>query len=111
MGERATLLELAERCEQAKGPDTLLNVDIRAACFPNGGPPKLLRDFTASLDAALSLVPKGWQFIIDSDGCHCRMTRRGVDVVGFAVSMALALTAAALRAIAEHTPSADKEAA
>lgn len=119
------LLELAERCEAATEPDRELDCAISLALVepPEGcrvvvselsSQAGLIVDrvgrihgtvdyqpFTASLDAAMTLVPEGWRFIIDSDGCHCRMThnsRAGREVTGFAGSMALALCIAALRA-------------
>lgn len=60
--------------------------------------------YTASLDAAMTLVPDGARFIIDSDGCHCRITEPDDETwpwngfAGLASTMALALCAAALRA-------------
>jgi hypothetical protein len=70
------LLELAERCEAAAGPDIGLNVAIALACdvgLPAGTDRRLIEnlntrllysnrvtDFTASLDAAMTLVPEGW---------------------------------------------------
>jgi hypothetical protein len=61
------LLELAERCEKAEGPDRWLDVEI-AAALPRGDwwqdcmgePGYEPRHFTASIDAALTLVPEGW---------------------------------------------------
>lgn len=63
--------------------------------------------YTASIDAAMTLVPTDARLIVDSDGCHCRITKRD-DAAwhwnGFAAlasTMALAITAAALRARAQ----------
>lgn len=58
---------LAARCEQATGPDRRLDRDISEAL--DIGPIYKLRgkigaswpDYTASLDAALTLVPEGWR--------------------------------------------------
>ena len=54
-----TLLELAERCEAATGPDCVLDamIDMALNLTPNEAesPP-----LTASLDAAMTLVPEGW---------------------------------------------------
>lgn len=59
MSTRDQLLALATRCEAASGHDLKLDFAIGEALdIPQpleGGP-----DFTASLDAALSLVPNGW---------------------------------------------------
>jgi hypothetical protein len=58
--------------------------------------------YTASLDAALLLVPEGWQDCWTLEGRFCwlrRLTAEGVDEVQTeAATPALALTAAALRA-------------
>jgi hypothetical protein len=60
--------------------------------------------FTASLDAAMQLVPEGCFPLLDCRGPHCRMRdRNGFDVEGahaLAATEALALTAACLRALA-----------
>lgn len=75
-----TLLELAERCEVATGPDRELDHGIAEALgwrritrLPpeNGGDEvydcgsewAALPKFTASIDAAMTLVPEGWEFI------------------------------------------------
>jgi hypothetical protein len=64
-----TLLELAERCEKATRPDWSLDCDIaRARGYyvpspPTGGglavPTGSVPRYTASLDAAMNLVPEG----------------------------------------------------
>jgi len=114
------LEELALRCVEASGPDRKLDAliasvtgwqDVRGEGYgvwrgirPTRSRRETVLRFTASLDAAMTLVPEGWRFVIDNDGCHCRMTRRsrqGSDIYGFAGSMALALCAAALRARAQ----------
>lgn len=78
MGEREVLLALAERCEQATGPDRELDADIARLVgwtkvhfspldpdFLSGLQPgkpdywRAVSEFTASLDAALTLVPEG----------------------------------------------------
>jgi hypothetical protein len=114
------LLELAERCEKAEGPDRELDAEIldvlqnqswdwweeldpkwwaRGAFTP-----------TASLDAAMTLVPEGWRTAMvsepETDGkWHWRLGpkvdhrlygRGGRD--GFAITSPLALCAAALKA-------------
>jgi len=53
------LLELANRCEKIEGGSLDLDLAISKAVFPDlkvGGVPA----YTASLDAALMLVPDGW---------------------------------------------------
>lgn len=111
------LVELAELCEKASGPDRELYAMIYDAVY--GG--ECLYDpkwetwitpggmnvpaFTASLDAALTLVPEGWDWASGSGqfGGHAFMRR--VTSVGEppaissdAATPALALCAAALRA-------------
>jgi hypothetical protein len=120
----AALLALAERCEAAAGPDYQMGLAIAEAAGyrpvpnptsagglvgrwydPDGcmttheGPPL----FTASVDAALTLVPKGWskrQYGTDgfSDSpCYATLT---YDALRFARAKTepLAICAAALRA-------------
>src|SRR5688500_8077881 len=55
--ETDELLELAECCERATGPDSELDAAIHHA-VPMG---VFVSDFTASLDAAMTLVPEGWR--------------------------------------------------
>jgi hypothetical protein len=94
-----TLLELAERCEKATGPDVDLDLDISEA---TGGWKALATwkgvSYTASLDAAMTLVPDGQNF---------NLFWRAEEGAGFAgvdgsstkaATPALALCAAALRA-------------
>jgi len=139
---RDALLALAERCEQASGPDRELDGEIARALgwtdvhvsvlnplFQVGRPPGVTgwRDpvpaFTASLDAALTLVPEGWRvngadwsilgqyswmlkgpckkLIMGADGYE----EAGGDWFKSGVSLAtpaLALCAAALRALASE---------
>jgi hypothetical protein len=55
--------------------------------------------YTASIDSALTLVPEGWEWVIDSGG-HVELTKsrlRGPHVDGNAATPALAICAAALR--------------
>jgi hypothetical protein len=59
--------------------------------------------FTASIDAALTLVPEGWQFEIEIRPCQALVIGEGVHR-SIAATPALALTAAALRAHAETQP-------
>jgi hypothetical protein len=124
----SALLELAERCEQATGPDCELNREVAQAAgwrkggkvwalgsslqgwAPPGAPSKDLRldvpHYTASLDAAMTLVPEGW-YLGDLTQCNeddvpqaclteidepCR------DAGASASTLALSLCAAALRA-------------
>lgn len=117
--DKAMLLELATRCEKAAGPDSETDIAIHTATsgFPprNGGVgwPKgalivpafpgwqLLPAYTASLDAAMTLVPKGHCFSArkDFDGCIAFAWRDiPTGIRGEAATPALALCAASLRA-------------
>jgi hypothetical protein len=106
------LLELAERCEAATGPSVVLDDLILAAiegvpitCIDGGS-----RSYTASLDAAMTLVPEGWGVNLNTPGdfhgtpqVRLKHPERnpygdGEPMRGSAATPALALCAAALRA-------------
>lgn len=102
------LLALAELVEQLIDGGSIdaayLDRDIlRAVLDPDA---ELLDapNYCASLDAAMTLVPEGARFVLDSDGCHARISKPSdVDWPwnGFAAlagTPALALVAASLRA-------------
>lgn len=114
-GGVSDLLALADRCEAATGPDRELDAAIHAAIYEavvfdpkwkewvgSGG--MNVRKFTASIDAALTLVPEGWGICRWSDnGAGCAEIALGrfnvhERIVGFGYSRALAICAAALRA-------------
>lgn len=115
-GEGALLLELAERCEQAKGPDHELDFAIYAAtCGKDTSHIKKSHRYlygepvTAAVDAALMLVPNGWRVRDLTDWRDLELSRgwslelRRVDrkhhaVEADATTPRLALCAAALRA-------------
>ena len=136
---RAALLALAERCEQASGPDDVLDADIflvmqpdlaafpwERVTYPNGKHPffadcsdpdglnvVLPPRYTASLDAALSLVPDGWKWTLhsaDTAGPPCAYCVPNMGRLPWpmwvndvsAATPALALCAATLRARAEE---------
>jgi hypothetical protein len=128
---RMTLMELAKRLEAATGPDRELDGGIAALDHPEVqcvtiGPDHRREDwvyidrstaapssrpvprFTASLDAAMSLVPEGWRVrdfgdwedrwlltLMNEDTCETVESRSGRG------RPALALCAAALRARAQ----------
>lgn len=122
------LLELAERCERATGPDREMDAAIATALgfAPAGAelrdgslswkkPAQTERGFnywkwyvhraatyTASLDAAMTLVPEGhnWAVESDSDGVGAWCYDKNAHNTGpqIAATPALALTVAALRA-------------
>lgn len=107
------LSELADRVEGASGPDRELDEHIKRtvegwhakARFDN--PPT----YTASLDAAMSLVPEGvWFHLSDyrkglgETGAEAHLYGRSADWKAEAATPALALTAAALRARGSEQP-------
>lgn len=126
-GDSQKLLELAERCEKAEGPIRELDVAIAQAVWPQlthyaphcrGEEPIFWDDpfrkqpcphFTASLDAALTLVPEGFRWKLG----YSRYVPCVAELVDYRAQMepnlgtfvsecdsshALALCAAALRA-------------
>ena len=101
---RDELIALAERVEALSGANFAIEQQIGAEVF--GPQPHLFPAFTASLDAAMGLVPEGGHWVVGS-GCIASVwvplvdgDRKRVDSFKTA-SPALALTAAALRARAE----------
>lgn len=108
------LLKLAERAEQATGADRDIDIEIgrymaKIGTFSCWGCDDPLR-FTASLDAALTLVPEGafHGFVMNGDGdgfdACCQFAGPDEEAPELlwhhAATPALALTAAALRALA-----------
>ncbi len=105
MTDLVTLLALAERCEQAAGPDRELDFAIAAGVgWPDS--PNLhqhARRYTESLDAAVTLVPEGWTWARYHSGAVECGTLNGPDESilferGQGTSTARSLCAAALRA-------------
>jgi hypothetical protein len=138
----STLLELAERCEAATGPDREIDEAIvltalgwKRADYKRGGSTIRAWDngeyrqertpdfYTASLDAAMQLVPEGFDWAIGYDGlaaddlpcgnwAWCRNEYQPHDYADdliVAATPALALCAAALRARAHTTPPSIRE--
>ena len=106
-------LKLAERCEKATGPDRELDGDIFATVVIEvytGKAPEPWPLSTSSLDAAMTLLEAGWFFHVSrfteggtSGGAHVYPNRfLGDDYESDAATLALALTAAALRALAAN---------
>lgn len=100
MADRQTLLELAKRCEKASGRLYAIERDIADALDLPGIP----KNYTGSLDAAMTLVPADYLWTVGSTGTQWAFVwgddewdrkRRAA-----AATPALALTAAALRALA-----------
>ena len=108
----SVFLELAERCEQATGPSPDLDKGIAVACrhTPTNRP----RYYTASLDAAMTLVREGhgWRLWVpnsESPEPSPFVTlwgnrREYAPRDSIAATPALALCAAALRARASQSP-------
>ena len=96
MTDPTTLLTLAERCEQAAGPDAGLDLAIWTSLLDTPGfrpPPSPWRtDYTASLDAAVTLVPEGCGWMVMGNAAKVKRWPSR------AATPALALCAAALRA-------------
>jgi hypothetical protein len=108
MTRASELRALAARVEAAQGADWDLDKEIADACLDYNMGDDEVPTFTASLDAAASLVPAKWRFTLGSHGvAACLRGWMGED--GYQVTQpsraatpALALTAAALRALAEE---------
>jgi hypothetical protein len=112
------LIELAESCEQASGPDPYLDEAIMDALFeprpfvqlanaPEGTGFKAWRvdghtqsrfRYTASLDAAVTLVPEGMAFVVGFNVSGEHFASVDFDHQRIAATPVLALCAAALRA-------------
>lgn len=120
MGEAvmSDLIKLAERCEQATGPDRELECRIWIAFQPfDFQTARLVVEdleqwvaprYTASIDAALTLVPEGclWELNQWANGASAECaTTKPYEPQGrrAAATPALALCAAALRARASAT--------
>ena len=123
---KAEIIALAERCEAAEGPDRELDAEIALVVGASGGNPikspgcagwlvgsatnpspvKAL-EYTASLDAAMTLVPVKslWSVCDMEEGPFAQVIRlwdRERYFRSHAATPALALTASALKAIAEE---------
>lgn len=94
-------MSLIERLEAASGAAFALDAAIARASGYASWPP---RAYTASLDAALTLVPEGHKWVLHSDGCAgvklCDMGDDDDLPTGedWAATPALALCIAALKA-------------
>ncbi len=115
MTNRETLLALADRVEALTGPSR--EVDLAIATETRKPQPsdkffgkrqaKVAKPFTASLDAAMTMMPEGWLVVSLSDlglagGCMCRLGNPGTSQDAMSDcgvrTLTLALTAACLRA-------------
>lgn len=107
--DRDGLMALAERAEKATGPDREIDlaiwrmVDPRAAEMEAEGraPLRWLHCYTESLDAAMTLVPEGYDWaVFRTNGGLTIHAWCGDRVDHFGETPALALTAASLRTLA-----------
>ena len=118
---KAEIIALAERVERAEGPSLVLDRDVALAIYPgakpvpgvdarisvwdgNGLTQRTVKPYTASLDAAMSLVPEDWLWSVEAYPNHAKAIARlpyddGDEMRG--ATPALALASSALRAIAE----------
>jgi hypothetical protein len=94
--------ELIERLEKATGPDLDLDHAIARATRPFDGHGVL--GYTSSIDAALTLVPEGWQAILYTERACAELydatlkKRAGIKARAYAPTTAIAICIAALRA-------------
>jgi hypothetical protein len=113
--DAAEIVRLAERVEQATGADRELDEAIAAfiqddeEARSDECPSLCMKPFTASLDAAVVVVPDGWYTFLAGQDRHSGRWRwelrggYGFQRSARANTPALALTAAALRArAAQH---------
>lgn len=108
------LLLLAEKVEGLEGPDREVDCEILAAVArTDNGPVFAAPAYTASLDAAMSLVPEGWGWLVcqpSEKAIASGLLKERTPVMGevqygcdhryavAAATPALALVAASLRA-------------
>lgn len=116
------LLELADRCEKAAGPDRELDAVIwlhlpeqESHAWKHEGDEfshayqisgaDFIPKFTASLDAAMTLVPEGQSVRMGTNSgapwAQCRRHAMSECFNGSAATLALCICAAALRSIKE----------
>lgn len=109
MSDEQTLLALAERCEDATGPIFVLEDDIARLIHQLDGRmwSGLAKPYTSSLDAAMTLVPEGWNVQFERTGSASRacVWKAARNHSRYAATPSLALCAAALKARAAHSPS------
>ena len=101
MTNKSALLELASRIDAATGPDRELDLAIALAVGDEtwAEPDRAKLYYTASLDAAMSLVPEGLIWLVQY---RIRVYAEVGRCFATAATPSLALTAAALRAIAKE---------
>lgn len=112
--ERLRLVELAERIEKATGPDRELDREIANGVigWPMFAiPVNPIWRYTASLDAAMTLVPEGWFLngvYENGEGRTYATLRKCNLAAAVAATPALALCAAALKARAQAKDSKEQ---
>ena len=104
------LVELADRVSALGGPDREVDFEIEKLVRPRAymldGPARQDPAYTASLDAAMTLVPDGWEWQMEAEETEMFFppspwtyrVEMGNLIKVEAATPALALTAAALRA-------------
>ena len=122
MKDKQELIALAERVEKLEGPDAKVNADILRALgwtehgfvafTPSGHKAMVIPDYLGSIDAAMLLVPEGWEWQADTLTMGAERDKHawfrlhrpdyGEQFEAEAATPALALCAAALRAIASQ---------
>lgn len=66
---------LADRVEGAEGPSYALDCEIARAINPQATSQTVPPAYSASLDAAMTLVPEGWQCGFEMHGCYDQVDR------------------------------------
>ena len=108
-------MTLSQRAAQLAGPDRAVDAEVAVAlgyrivgeghplgtqCYDENGVSVPLPRFTGSLDAALTVVPEGWHFYLESEISHAAVESRidGREFYADAATPALAVLSAALAA-------------
>jgi hypothetical protein len=94
--------QLIAALEKATGPAFELDRAITKWAYEGGGyMPSMPNPFTSSIDAALTLVPKGWEWVLDggtgmSRVCFLKKNEPAIDLT--ASTPALAICMASIKA-------------
>lgn len=102
--------ELIERLEKATGRDRALDADIAAICHPTDDPREAAMangrdypdEYTASIEAALTLAPQGSQWSIcshENGRFYAECGADGWQSTGLTAAIALCLAALKARAV------------
>lgn len=114
MTDKARLLELADLCEARSGPNYALESDIFRAVNPQATRYSIPKNYTASIDAAMTLIPKDMADEIEIVTIY-QIARVSINLnhgpdsgpfygANVCNSIPLAICAAALLAIADGRP-------